>query len=92
MAPNISIFDGLIRIFLACIFGVIGGALSVYGSPFALVGFLALPLVVTGLSGYCLLYIPFGIYTCEVNPYEKDGHSPAKRAEKNTIDAKRFAH
>ena len=92
MKPNISVFDGMMRIFLACFFGIAGGALSVYDSPFAIIGFLALPLIVTGLSGYSLAYIPFGYYTCEENPYERDGNFEALKSEKNQGISKQFAH
>ena len=92
MKPNISVLDGIIRLMLACTVGIVGGALSVTGSPFAAIGLLALPLVVTGLSGYCLLYVPFKFYTTEENPYIEEGHAPAKKVENNTINAKQFAH
>ena len=92
MKANISVLDGIIRLMLACAFGIAGGALSTYGSPFAVIGILALPLVVSGLSGYAILYVPFRFYTTEENPYEEAVKSPEKKSEKNTIAARQFAH
>lgn len=70
MHANINILDGIIRLFLACAIGILGAIFSFYDSPLAFIGILAVPLVVSSLSGWCSVYSFFKIYTTDENPYK----------------------
>lgn len=66
MKPNVGSYDAAIRFVLGCVIMYVGVQLH---SWWGLVGLVPL---LTGVSGYCLLYLPFGIDTTGCD------HRPAK--------------
>ena len=62
MKNNVGNSDRFIRVIIGLVIIAIG---VFYQSYWAAVG--AIPLI-TGLIGWCPIYFPFGISTCEVKP------------------------
>ncbi len=69
MNRNIGTVDRVVRIVLGVIVIAVG---LWYRSWWGLIG---LPLIATGIVGFCSLYVPFGINTCGIRraPKENDG-------------------
>ncbi len=62
MKKNVGGFDKLLRL----VFGLVIIALGIlFQSWWGLIGIL---LLFTGSTGWCPLYLPFGLSTCKVNP------------------------
>lgn len=59
MPRNIGKLDKAIRIVIGTVIVILG---LVFASWWGLIGLIPL---VTGLAGWCPLYVPFGISTCE---------------------------
>lgn len=68
MKPNISIFDTIIRLFIAALWAGIFGALGSFVAVLALYPF------VTSLIAWDPVYKAMGKYTCDENPYLEDDH------------------
>jgi hypothetical protein len=60
MKQNVGALDRIIRLIVGVIIIVVG---VIYNSWWGLIGVLV---VLTGLTGRCAAYIPFGINTCKV--------------------------
>ena len=65
MKNNVGRADKIIRIVVGLIIIVLG---FVYSSWWGLIGLIPL---ITGLAGWCPLYLPFGISTCKVKNTEE---------------------
>jgi hypothetical protein len=76
MKSNISIGDGIIRLFVGIIWaGFFGGWLTSY------VGLIGLYPIVTAMSGWCLIYAMKEKYTSETNPYKELERASSSAAE-----------
>ncbi len=60
MEKNVGGADRVFRILLGIIIIIIG---VIYGSWWGLIGLIPL---LTGLIGWCPMYLPFGIKTCKI--------------------------
>lgn len=63
MKKNMGTIDRAIRIILAILVIVLYLAGSISGTAAVILGILALVFIVTGLIGFCPLYVPFKIST-----------------------------
>ena len=76
MKSNMSITEGVIRLFIGMI---IAAGFGAFGNPLA---FLGIIFITTGLGGWCPIYAAMKKYTSEDNPYVGDSHSPVKENNK----------
>ena len=74
METNLSILDTILRIFIACLWAGIFGALGSF------IGVFAVYFLVTGLSGWDPLYQSMGWNTRQ--PDSEDHHVPSEKQEK----------
>lgn len=63
MKKNMGTIDRVIRVILAVVVGILYYGGSITGTTAAVLGVLAVIFLVTGATGYCPLYGPFGIST-----------------------------
>lgn len=70
MKKNIGRADSIIRLILAAVFAVLYFTGTVTGTWGIVLLVLAVIMVFTAFTGFCLLYVPFGIKTC---PLKKEG-------------------
>jgi putative effector of murein hydrolase LrgA (UPF0299 family) len=59
MKKNVGIADKIIRILVGIIIIALG---LIYGSWWGVIGVIP---IITGIVGYCCLYVPLGISTCK---------------------------
>lgn len=69
---NLSIYESIIRIFVAILIAAAGGVFNHWFGVLAVIPF------VTGLAGYCPIYHMLGRYTSEGNPYAAHGKQESK--------------
>ena len=69
MKKNVGRADSIIRLILAAVFAVLYFTGTVTGTWGVVLLVLAVIMVFTAFTGFCLLYVPFGIKTC---PFKKE--------------------
>ncbi len=84
MKSNISIGEGIIRLFVGIIWaGFFGGWLTSW------VGILGIYPIVTAMSGWCLIYALKERFTAESNPYKELERASSSTAEGHDENASR---
>lgn len=77
MKPNVGSTDRIIRLILGVIIILVG---FIYDSWWGLIG---VAVFLTGLVGWCGLYLPFGINTCKIKqPPSEDKEGQAGATDK----------
>ena len=84
MKSNMSIAEGVIRLFIGMI---IAGGFGAFANPLA---FFSIIFITTGLGGWCPIYAGFKKFTSEDNPYTEESHAPVKK-ENSTSGSMTFA-
>jgi Protein of unknown function (DUF2892) len=82
MKSNISIGDGIIRLFVGIAWaGFFGGYLTSY------IAILGMYPIVTSMSGWCLIYALKERFTTDTNPYKELERASSSATEGNVVDA-----
>jgi hypothetical protein len=77
MKGNMSILDGVLRLFAGILLGAIAGVLSYWIGAWAIIFVpFSLILLATAMSGDCPLYHVLGICTAEQEPEKEVTHAP----------------
>jgi len=72
MKKNIGVLDRTVRILLAVVIIVLFFTKQISGTAAVILGIIAVVFLLTGVIGFCALYVPFGIKTTK-----KTGPTPA---------------
>ena len=71
MKKNVGRADSIIRLILAAVFAILYFTGTVTGTWGIVLLVLAVIMVFTAFTGFCLLYVPFGIKTCPLKEEEQ---------------------
>ena len=63
MKKNVGLVDTVVRVILALVIGVLYLTGMAHGTMAIVLGVLAVISLVTGVTGFCPLYVPLGIST-----------------------------
>jgi hypothetical protein len=68
MRPNMGAADRIIRVLLAVVIAVLYFARQISGTAAVILGIIAIVFFLTGILGFCGLYVPFKISTTKKRP------------------------
>lgn len=68
MTKNMGSTDRGLRVVLAILIGILYLTQQITGTAALVLGLVALGFLVTALSGFCPLYLPFKLSTCKKEP------------------------